>query len=155
MKKEKRDFFRIGFFRELYKEDEKKAIEYIELFRNKDSNLDWEFVSWSDDLLSEFFMDKYQDFLYWNQICIYQTLSESFIEKHKDKVVWTSIFFFQTVSIEFLTKYQAEIDLELVNNIHLGYKEKERSEFLNSFELLRQKNDKVREKFINFKKLIN
>ena len=36
--------------------------------------------------LSESFIEKYKDKVYWSYISLYQTLSESFIEKHKNKL---------------------------------------------------------------------
>ena len=60
--------------------------------------------------LSESFIKKYKDKVYWNYISIYQTLSEKFIEKYIDKVDLYLISIYQKLSEEFIEKHYYKVD---------------------------------------------
>ena len=60
-------------------------------------------------ILSEPFIEKYQDKINWFSVSKYQVLSEPFIEKYKDKVNWYSISLFQKLSETFIEKYQDKL----------------------------------------------
>lgn len=81
--------FDITHFRYLYKIDEEKAINYLE-FKIKELKLDdhiFSFISWSTDLLSENFMEKFKDSLNWMYLTQYQKMSLDFLIKHNDKIL--------------------------------------------------------------------
>ena len=63
----------------------------------------------NSSLLTEEFIDKYNDKLDWCSISIYQTLSEGFIEKHVDMVNWVGISQWQILSEEFRQKHKNKI----------------------------------------------
>jgi hypothetical protein len=86
--------FNIGLFRELYKKDENLAIEYLEKELTKEYltlidsiEMVWRFISWSSGLLSESFIERYQNNLNWYYIVQEQNLSFDFLIKHKNKVI--------------------------------------------------------------------
>ena len=61
-------------------------------------------------VLSESFIEKYKDRLDWFFVSSFQKLSESFIEKHKDKVSWAMISKFQKLSEPFIEKHKEKLD---------------------------------------------
>ena len=81
--------------------------------------------------LSEEFIEKYSDKVYWSLICKYQNLSEKFIEKYQDKVYWPYISNFQKLSEKFIKKHINQIDIScLMANEKISYKIKEEIENL-------------------------
>lgn len=65
-------------------------------------------------VLSEDFIEQYQDRVNWSDISQFQKLSESFIEKHQDKVNWSYISQFQILSETFIEKYSHKLSLYFV-----------------------------------------
>jgi len=59
--------------------------------------------------LSECFIGKYSDKLYWYYISRYQKLSEGFIEKYINKVDWYGILLYQKLLEGFIKKYNNKI----------------------------------------------
>ena len=55
--------------------------------------------------LTEAFIEKHEDKVFWYMISISQKLSEAFIEKHHNKVNWGNILRCQKLSEEFIEKY--------------------------------------------------
>ena len=60
--------------------------------------------------LSEDFIKKYSDKVYWYNISIYQKLSEEFIDKHINKVNWYLISEYQKLSESFIEKHNNKVD---------------------------------------------
>ena len=89
-----------------------KTIE--EYIKDKDESIDdliefnWHYMS-KFILLTELFMEKYQDKLNWNLISAYQILSEPFIDKHKDKVNWRHITQYQIIDEPFMLTYKHKV----------------------------------------------
>jgi hypothetical protein len=85
--------FDIAYFRYLYKLDEEEAINYLELkikelkLDNLNARMIFRFISWSRNLLSENFMEKFKDSLNWMYLTQYQKMSLDFLIKHNDKIV--------------------------------------------------------------------
>jgi len=86
--------FDIAYFRYLYKlDEEEEAINYLEL-KIKELKLDdhiFSFISWSTNLLSENFMEKFKDSLNWMYLTQYQKMSLDFLIKHNDKILVGSL----------------------------------------------------------------
>ena len=80
--------------------------EFIDRFNDK---VDWRLIS-RNQALSEPFIEKYNDKVDWRLISRNQALSEPFIEKYKDKVVWSSISRNQALSEPFIEKYKDKVD---------------------------------------------
>ena len=80
--------------------------EFIDRFNDK---VDWRLIS-RNQALSEPFIEKYQDKVVWSSISRNQPLSEPFIEKYKDKVDWAYISMFQKLSESFIEKYKDKVD---------------------------------------------
>lgn len=76
---------------------------------NLNREIEWMGISRSE-ILSEYFIEKYQNYLNWRLISIYQKLSEQFIEKWKDKVNWYYISANQVLSEDFIEKYKDLVD---------------------------------------------
>jgi hypothetical protein len=66
-------------------------------------------------VLSESFIEKYQDKLNWDDISQYQQLSESFIEKYKNKVNWFRISEYQRLSEPFIEKWQNILNWDYIS----------------------------------------
>ena len=64
----------------------------------------------SNQKLSESFIEKYSDKVYWYNISIYQKLSEEFIDKHINKVNWYLISEYQKLSESFIEKHNNKVD---------------------------------------------
>ena len=92
--------------------------EYInkELGTNFKSNdeIIWKHVS-KDFILTEAFIEKYQNKIDWECISYCQPLSEDFIEKHKDKVDWNLISSYQKLSEQFIEKHITDLNLMLIS----------------------------------------
>src|SRR5574344_137783 len=89
-----------------------KEIKDIEKFfeENMDNfKVDLNYISIYQKL-SEEFIDKHKDKVYWGYISQYQKLSEEFIEKHCDKVEWVYISMNQKLSEKFIKKYIDKVD---------------------------------------------
>ena len=80
--------------------------EFIDRFNDK---VDWRLIS-RNQALSEPFIEKYQDKVVWSSISRNQALSEPFIEKYKDKVDWAYISTYQKLSESFIEKYKDKVD---------------------------------------------
>ena len=61
----------------------------------------WKYIS-EFEQLSEEFMEKYQDNLWWDAISCQQKLSEPFMIKFQDKINWRWISSFQVLSEDFM-----------------------------------------------------
>jgi len=74
-----------------------KLEKFKEIYNINDFNelKDYEWRQISKIQISESFIEKYQDKIYWDLISEYQKLSESFIKKFKDKVNWINISRYQ------------------------------------------------------------
>jgi hypothetical protein len=68
----------------------------------------------SHQVLSENFIEKFQDEVNWDGISCNQVLSEDFIEKFQDKVNWYGILY-QDLSDKFVNKYRDRLDMEKIN----------------------------------------
>ena len=71
-------------------------------------NIDWDAIS-KQYILSESFIEKFQDKLDWHYISAYQKLSEDFIEKHQNKVKWILISTYQKLSEPFIEKHKDDV----------------------------------------------
>ena len=60
--------------------------------------------------MSESFIEKYKDFVNWNDISRCQHLSESFIEKYKNLVNWFCISKYQYLSEDFIEDHKGLLD---------------------------------------------
>jgi len=80
--------------------------EFIEKYQNK---VNWFYIS-KHQILSEPFIEKYKDKVEWFYISQSQVLSESFIEKYKDKINWENISNYQILSEDFIEKYYDKVD---------------------------------------------
>jgi len=89
--------------------------EFIEKYSDK---VYWDFISQCQNL-SEEFIEKYSDKFDWYYISIYQKLSEKFIEKYSDKVYWDYISINQKLSEEFIEKHSDKV---FWNNISINQK---------------------------------
>ena len=70
-------------------------------------------------------MEKFEDRLTWNAFS-HQKLSENFIRKYKDKVYWCIISEKQNLSKDFIVEFSDKIDLEkLVLNKNISDEVKE------------------------------
>jgi hypothetical protein len=109
---------------EKYSEEE---LEYtINLFEVNDFNK----ISMYQKL-SEQFIEKYSDKVYWNYISTYQNLSEEFIEKYSDKLIWLYISKYQVLSENFIRKHIGQIDINWLmynKNISEEFKNKIKKE---------------------------
>ena len=65
----------------------------------------FEKINYARVILSEEFIEKFQDKVNWILISDYQVLSEEFIEKFQDRVNWENISTYQTLSEEFIEKF--------------------------------------------------
>ena len=75
-------------------------------------------------ILSESFIEKFEDKVHWYCISKYQTLSEPFIEKWKDKIDWYCISAWQTLSERFIEKWKYEVNWDcLLNNKNIHWHE--------------------------------
>ena len=72
-------------------------------------NIDWDAIS-KQYILSESFIEKFQDKLDWYYISVYQKLSDDFIEKHQNKVKWMLISTYQKLSEPFIEKHKDDVD---------------------------------------------
>jgi len=70
---------------------------------------EWSFVSRYGSL-SEDFIRKFQDKVYWYNISYYQKLSESLIREFKDKVNWSYISEYQKLSESFIREFQDKVN---------------------------------------------
>jgi len=66
-------------------------------------------------ILSEGFIRKFQDFVNWSFISEYQKLSEDFIREFKDRVDWYFISFSQKLSESFIHEFQNKVDWDLIS----------------------------------------
>jgi len=65
--------------------------------------------------LSENFIEKHKDEVYWECLSINQKLSEKFIEKHSDKVDWCNILIYQKLSEKFIEKFSDKVNWNLIS----------------------------------------
>ena len=89
---------------------------FIEKFQDK---VDWNYISGFQEL-SESFIEKFEDKVEWFSISTFQKLSEPFIEKFEDKIHWNSLLrnpniCWHEFSEEFFDKYYQHLDLEEMN----------------------------------------
>ena len=75
--------------------------------RNKD--IDWYIIS-CDYILSEEFIQKYQQYIYWRVISHTQKLSEDFIERYEDKLCWWLMSMHQKFSESFMDRHSDKIE---------------------------------------------
>jgi len=80
--------------------------DFIEKYKNE---VYWGCIS-AYQSLSEDFIERYQDKVNWCWISMHQSLSEEFIEKHENKVYWNCISRYQSLSEEFIEKYKDKLN---------------------------------------------
>ena len=80
---------------------------FIDKFQNK---LDWNFLSYSQPL-SEEFMEAHLYKIKWSLISCHQKLSEKFIEKHINDVNLSLISKYQKLSEDFIAKFRKYLDM--------------------------------------------
>ena len=80
---------------------------------NLDNKSTWNNIS-SCQILSEKFIEKYQDKVDWYNITSCQILSEEFIEKYLHKLSWIGVQIGQHLSNEFLEKHYDKLDLKKI-----------------------------------------
>ena len=87
---------------------ETKTIEELEIeLKYYIDNNDWSYISKVQ--LTEDFIRKYQDKVYWYYICIYQKLSENFIREFQYKVNWGNITQYQELSESFIREFKDKV----------------------------------------------
>jgi len=95
--------------------------EIVEILEKSNYNiLNWEYIS-CHSVLSETFIDRFQNKLNWELISRYQTLTENFIKEHKSKVYWPLIFRNQILSKSFIEEYEKSIYIRIKNKIFAEY----------------------------------
>ncbi len=82
-----------------------KVAEYIE---NNSDRFVWARISHMD--VSEDFIRKFQNKVYWSAISYSQTLSEQFIREFQDKVDWYFISSHQKLSENFIMEFQHKVN---------------------------------------------
>lgn len=92
--------------------------EFIEAFEKNDLQYQQDHVNdiyWYDisryTILSEAFIDRFQDKVKWSYISKYQNLSEQFVEKYQDKLNWINISYYQKLSWKFISHFFGKLDL--------------------------------------------
>lgn len=85
---------------------------FIDRYNDK---MDWEIISICQ-VLSMPFIAKYQNLVVWRHISRYQKLCESFIEQYCDKVEWDVIFIDQNLSESFIDKHKHRVDWRSVSS---------------------------------------
>jgi len=89
--------------------------------------VDWEDINSGNSILSEQFIERFQDKLDWGTVSRYQKLSEPLIERVKDKVDWEYISIFQKLSEPFIEKFAANVHWGFINryqDLSVTFKEK-------------------------------
>jgi len=124
----------------------KNKIKYIE-GRMNTHYIDWGYIS-NYQILSESFIERFQDKVDWEYISGYQQLSESFIERFQDKVDWGYISRHQKLSEPFIERFQDKVDWgytseyqELSESFIEGFQDKVNWEYISI-------NQKLSESFI-------
>src|SRR5574343_307584 len=86
--------------------DNKYSIKELEniISSNELTNNDWIDISYHQ-VLTEAFIDKYKDRVYWGGVSYYAILTESFIKKYKDKIDWDKISYNKTLTESMIDKY--------------------------------------------------
>lgn len=72
----------------------------------------WNKVSKRHQELSEKFIMKFQDYLDWDLISIYQVLTEKFMSEFREKINWTFIAMYQQLSETFIQEFNDRLDSE-------------------------------------------
>ena len=88
---------------------------------------DWMFICCNFSF-NERQIDKYKEYIDWNNFSIYQDLSEDIIRQYKDKVNWNYISQFQKLSYEFVHEFLDKINFNfeyIKHNYKLDDKTKE------------------------------
>lgn len=88
--------------------------EYLLIEIISDGVIDWEIIC-RTQVLSEYFLCKYQKYIIWKAIAKYQTLSVEFITKFRDKLIWKDIVQYQHLTLNFIYKNAFRIDANLIN----------------------------------------
>lgn len=68
------------------------------------------------EVLSEEFMDKYSNYLFWDDLCKHQQMSEDFIENHLNKIYPKPLLDRGLISERFLRKYAFDINWKTISN---------------------------------------
>ena len=118
---------------------------FIEKYQDK---LDWDSIS-KYQKLSEEFIKKHQDDVNWDYISIHQKLSEDFIEEFKDKLIFELIFKFQNLSDKFIEENYYRVTPNMVYSYH-----KLLDEFIKRHNLIVNKNSLWQYKDTKFKKQV-
>jgi hypothetical protein len=93
-----------------------KNIDYLkplseEFIRKNKNKVYWSYISYYQKL-SEEFIKEFQDKVDWFYISKYQKLSEDFIREFKDKVNWKEISLHKKLSENFIREFQDKINWE-------------------------------------------
>lgn len=75
----------------------------------KEINFDWELCSLYQPNLSEDFIEEFFDKLHMEYICNHYQLTENFIRKNKDRLYWDKLSFSQNFSISFIEEMEQYI----------------------------------------------
>lgn len=82
--------------------------KYINKIRKNPKKFNWDEIS-ADNILSEEFIEEFQDYVDWTHISLYQKLSEDFIIKFQDKVNWVNICLMQNLSENFIRNFKHKV----------------------------------------------
>jgi hypothetical protein len=85
--------------------------DFIEDFQDK---VAWEYISRGQTLSEEFIRD-FQEEFNWHYVSKYQKLSEEFIREFKEKVNWNHISKYQKLSEEFIREFKDEVNWENIS----------------------------------------
>lgn len=112
-------------------------------FLNKLAYLFYPFVDWKNIIcyqkLSESFMRKFQDKIFWPWISGYQKLSENFIREFQNKVDWYWICMYSKLSESFIREFQNKVQWDIISQY-----QKLTEDFIREFK------DKVDWKYISY-----
>lgn len=72
----------------------------------------WDKVSRRPQELTEEFIIKFQNYLDWDMVSIYQVLTEEFMRNNKEKINWIFIGMYQQLSENFINEFDDELDSE-------------------------------------------
>ena len=151
--------FEIDRFVYLYKKSEEEAINYLEKEVYKHT-IEWYRISWIDNFLSENFINKFKDKLDWRYLSSHQILSEKIIEENMCKygISFLQISQHQVLSQKFIDKYLDELDFDFLvefQDLSLEFLIKHREKIkINILKKNIQINERVKQKFLNYIKLI-
>lgn len=92
----------------------KKINELFGTDYKSNSDIDWVRVSFRY-CLSEDFIRKYKDYLYWDYVSQYQPMSEKFMKEHKNYLSFKYISSYQILSWDFMMEFKDKLDWEKIS----------------------------------------